>query len=180
MGKKLKGPFRTTNLDSLAKACPPGGSVMNQRIARTGLALVTLLFLWVGTGAAAEVTADGFKDSIVSRYEGPQPVAKPFKLKAGGQIDTNTLTFNFAGTATHLGLFAASGTIDPSNFQIEGTMTAADGDTLDWVAQIQPGPLGEFEVTFTFTGGTGRFTRASGSAGGAGRSRWAADVHAER
>lgn len=140
---------------------------MNTRIARTGLALVTIFFLCVGTDASAAVSATGIKDGFSNApTAGINPVARPFKLKAGGQIDLSTFGFNFGGTATHLGHFSATGTIDPSTFQIEGTMVAADGDSLDWVAQFFPGPLGEFQVIFTFTGGTGRFSGATGSATG--------------
>jgi hypothetical protein len=56
--------------------------------------------------------------------------------------------------------------LDPSTFQLQGTITAADGDTLDWVAQFQLGPLGEIDAVLTITGGTGRFTDAGGSATG--------------
>jgi len=45
-------------------------------------------------------------------------------------------------------------------------MTAADGDTLDWVAQFSFGPLGEIDAALSITGGTGRFANASGGATG--------------
>lgn len=139
---------------------------MHQRIARTGLALVTLLFLCVGTSDAATVSTIGVKGAAISPYAGQHPAARPFKLKAGGAIDVNTFNIAFAGTATHLGQFSASGALDPSTFQLQGTITAADGDTLDWVAQFQFGPLGEIDAILTFTGGTGRFAAATGSATG--------------
>lgn len=136
------------------------------RIARTGLILVTLLFLCVGTGVSAGVSAIGIKDAAVSKHVGQEPIARPFKLNAGGAIDVNTFNIGFSGTATHLGQFSASGVVDPSTLQIQGTITAANGDTLDWVAQFVFGPLGEIDALLTFTGGTGRFTGASGSASG--------------
>jgi len=146
-------------------------ALMNNRLARTGLALVTLLFLCVGINAAAEIGASalvspiGLKGGLVLPLQGQSPI-RPFKLKGGGQIDIDTFTFSFAGQSTHLGQYTASGTIDPSTFQIQGAMTSADGDTLNWVAYFQFGPLGEIEATFTFAGGTGRFVDASGSATG--------------
>ena len=144
---------------------------MSGKIGRGGLAFV-LLFLTMGSGALAAgdnsigLNLVGLKEAGIAPVEAPQPVGRPFKLKGGGQIDLSTLGFNFAGTATHLGLFSAAGQIDPSTFQIQGTITAADGDTLDWVAGFQIGPLGEIVAAFTFTGGTGRFAGASGSASG--------------
>ena len=139
---------------------------MNQRILRTGPALVMLLFLCIGSGASAGVSAIGIKGTAISQHVGQQPVARPFKLKAGGAIDVNTFNISFGGTATHLGQFSASGALDPSTFQIQGTMTAANGDMLDWVAQFQFGPLGEIDAILNITGGTGRFTGASGTASG--------------
>lgn len=139
---------------------------MNLRIARTGLALVTFLCFGLGSGASAAMSLEGFKDAITSSDRGQYPGVRPFKLKGAGQIDLNTLSFDFSGAATHLGKYSASGTIDPTTFQIQGTMTAANGDTLDWLAQFQFGPLGEIEAAFTISGGTGRFTGATGVAAG--------------
>jgi hypothetical protein len=124
------------------------------------------MLVCVGTGVSAGVSAIGTKGMALSPHVGQPPIARPFKLKAGGAIDVNTFSISFAGTATHLGQFSASGAVDPSTLQIQGTMTAANGDTLDWVAQFQFGPLGEIDALLTITGGTGRFTGASGSASG--------------
>jgi hypothetical protein len=140
--------------------------MMNRRIAASGLALVTLLLLGGSNAAAAGAKIGGLKDGVISPSLGSDPVVRPLKLKGGGQIDLATFAFNFAGNATHLGLYSSTGTIDPSTFQISGTITAADGDTLSYVAGFQPGPLGEIEATFNITGGTGRFANASGSASG--------------
>jgi len=143
---------------------------MNQRTPRTALALGTLLFLGVGSAVAAgvgTVGTIGVKDATaVSPLVVQNPIARPFKLKAGGAIDLNTFNINFAGTATHIGQYSASGVLDPSTFQLQGTITAADGDTLDWIAQFSFGPLGEIDAALTFTGGTGRFANVSGSATG--------------
>jgi len=140
---------------------------MKHRIAHTGLALVTLLFLGVGSADAAGVSLIGAKDATaVSPYVGQHPIARPFKLKAGGAIDLSTFKISFPGTSTHLGHYSAARAHDPSTFQLQGTMTAADGDTLDWIAQFQFGPIGEIDALLTFTGGTGRFAGASGSASG--------------
>ena len=140
--------------------------MMNRRIAASGLALVTLLLLGGSNAAVAGLKAGGLKDSVISPSSGQDPVVRPFKLKGAGQIDLTTFAFNFAGTATHLGLYSSVGQIDPYTFQIAGTITAADGDTLTYAAAFAPGPLGEIEASFTITGGTGRFENASGSASG--------------
>ena len=139
---------------------------MNGRIAATGLALVTLLALGGSHATAAGLGSAGLKEAAIAPEQGQQPVVRPFKLKGGGQIDLQTFGFNFAGNATHLGIYSATGQIDPATFQIQGTITAANGDTLNYVAGFQPGPLGEIEATFTVLGGTGRFENASGSASG--------------
>jgi hypothetical protein len=136
---------------------------MHRHIARTVLTLVPLVMLFAEPGAFGGINREG---PSVTPDQGPPPPVRPFKLKGGGQIDVGTFGLEFAGTATHLGQFAASGQIDPTTLQIQGTMTAADGDALDWVAIFQQGPLGEIEATLTITGGTGRFTGASGGATG--------------
>ena len=138
---------------------------MKKSIVTTGLA-VALVFLWVGAGASAGMVASGLKGDVVSPNPSQGPAARPFKLKAAGQIDLSTLSFEFSGVATHLGNYTASGTIDPSTLQLQGTLTAANGDSLNWVAQFQFGPLGEIEAALTITGGTGRFANASGVASG--------------
>ncbi len=139
---------------------------MNRRILSTGMAVVTLFFLCQGTGASAGMSLEGFKGAITAPSQGQVPIAKPFKLKGGGQIDVNTFTLYFAGAATHLGRYTASGQVDPATSNIRGTMTAANGDTLDWVAQFSTGPLGEIDAGFTVTGGTGRFEGATGEFAG--------------
>jgi hypothetical protein len=139
---------------------------MSHRIAPTAFALAAVVFLGAGAAAAAAPSFIGIKDAAVSPSVGQTPVPRPFKLKAGGAIDINTFAINFAGTATHIGLYSAAGVLDPSTFQLQGTMTAADGDTLDWTAQFQFGPLGEIDAVLTITGGTGRFAGASGTASG--------------
>lgn len=141
---------------------------MKPRMWRIPLAVVALSFC-VGTGAfaAGGVSSDAGGDEIKGSVLSPErPVVRPFKLKGGGQIDVTTFSFDFAGTATHLGRFVASGQLDPQTFQVQGTMTAADGDELNWVAAFVPTPLGAFDATLTIVGGTGRFINASGTAQG--------------
>ena len=90
------------------------------------------------------------------------PVERPLKLKAtvvwivsadGSAVCTQE------GEATHVGCFTAVGSAiwDLPNLLIEsggGTVTAANGDILNWV-------IGE-NNSVIFTGGTGRFSNASG------------------
>jgi len=144
---------------------------MKPFVTRTCLSLVVLSSLTAGTSAVAAgriVSANpgGIKDSTIPPEQSQGPTVRPFKLKGGGAIDLATFTFEFGGTATHLGRYDATGQINPQTFEIQGTITGADGDVLNWTGAFQQGPLGEIEAIFTITGGTGRFTNASGGATG--------------
>jgi hypothetical protein len=73
------------------------------------------------------------------------------------------------GEATHLGRFTVEfpHTVNFATRTGEGTFTftAANGDTLtaDFTGQAQPGPIVSIAEDATITGGTGRFTGATGS-----------------
>jgi hypothetical protein len=80
--------------------------------------------------------------------------------------DVILVTTSGVGQATHLGSFTrlASGVIHVVDGRIQGTVvfTAANGDQL--FAEIEGGPLISSTTrvgTYTFTGGTGRFSDAS-------------------
>jgi len=90
---------------------------------------------------------------------------RPFKLNAAGGIDLATGVVVFGGVGTHLGLYVGNGFLDPS-FNIFGSITAANGDMLNFMAGFVIGPAGDLEATFFFSGGTGRFVDAVGSASG--------------
>lgn len=94
------------------------------------------------------------------------PANRPFKINAAGQIDLSTGAIMFGGVASHLGLYAANGFLNPNDFSIFGTIEAANGDTLNFVAFFTVGPLGELEAAFEIDGGTGRFANAVGTAAG--------------
>jgi hypothetical protein len=88
--------------------------------------------------------------------------------EAGNVIGGNVTA---SGTATHLGLWTAVGNVryTSENGVIrssgEATITAADGDKLEMVAEGTLDPAaGTDHGTFTFVGGTGRFAGASGRA----------------
>ena len=154
---------------------------MNPRLRNGTLVLTTLVLFHVGSVAAprfdrTRATREERSTVATPRLPGGQlgtetatlndEVVRPFKLKGAGQVDLATGGFNFAGVATHLGRYTADGLIDLSTFSIQGSFAAADSDTVDWTAQFSIGPLGELQVTFTFTGGTGRLAGAGGSASG--------------
>ena len=89
---------------------------------------------------------------------------------AGNIIGANVTA---SGTATHLGLWSTSGTVNyappDENGKIpssgEATIIAADGDKLNVVLQGSFDPAtGTDHGVFRFVGGTGRFAAASGSA----------------
>ena len=98
--------------------------------------------------------------------------------EAGNLVSANTTT---SATATHLGLCAVVGTVNftPANdpehpgrllSSGSGTITAADGETLQFVingALDPPAPgstTGIDKPVFHFVGGTGRFANVSGTA----------------
>ena len=142
---------------------------MNRHITKIAVAC-SLAFVFAGTAVrAADPSSVGAPDRVKgSEIQPRQPSLHllPFKLKGGGQVDLATLEFNFAGQATHFGQFTASGQLDPTTGSIAGTITAANGDTVNWSGIFQPGPLGEIEATLTFEGGTGRFEHFDGIASG--------------
>ncbi|WP_152054124.1 hypothetical protein [Tautonia marina] len=80
----------------------------------------------------------------------------------------------WTGNATHLGRFTRQEVLCYTNaelteFEGEIVFTAANGDTLSlkFSGSFEPGPGGTLlaEGPYEFTGGTGRFANASGSAG---------------
>ncbi len=106
----------------------------------------------------------------------PQPsgTARPFK--ATGIPAMGDGTFIIVGNATHLGHFVFPGTFKvvgrtPDGlkvfFHIQGTYTAANGDTIeidcpDWVGDFSQNPVLSWGLV-KIVGGTGRFANASGS-----------------
>ncbi len=148
---------------------------MSRTIVRTGLIVATLLCLCVGRGAVAGLSVANFEDAISPSDDLKHPSTKNFKLKGGGQIDITTFTLEFSGKSSPLGKYDATGAVDPATFQIQGTFTtgknacaevAPKQDSVNWTATFQPGPLGDIQATFTFTGGTGEYDGATGSASG--------------
>ena len=91
--------------------------------------------------------------------------ARPFKLNAAGGINLANGMVNFGGVASHLGLYTGTGFLDLNTLSIFGTITAANGDTLNFVAGFS-GLIPPIDATFTFAGGTGRFVDAVGSSFG--------------
>jgi len=132
---------------------------MNRTTRGIMIGLAFMLFLGLGANAATDM-----QRTIGSDPETPS--ARPFKLRAAGQIDLGTGAVEFGGVATHLGLYSAGGFLNPADFSILGTIKAANGDTLNFVAFFTIGPLGEIQAAFEIDGGTGRFAAASGSASG--------------
>jgi len=106
---------------------------------------------------------------------------RPFALNGTGvgQINVNeaglpvSAQVTGSGTATHLGAWTTTGTVnygppDADGFlpsSGEATIIAANGDTVHAVVQgrFNPGVFTD-SGTFTFVGGTGRFAAASGIA----------------
>jgi hypothetical protein len=102
--------------------------------------------------------------------------AAPFTLAFQCSGDVNSLTTTATGFATGLGHWTGQGHVDPTRTHIDpdadraeinGTFTvvAANGDTLfvSFTSSWQPS-TGVGTESIAFTGGTGRFAGASGSA----------------
>jgi len=140
---------------------------MSKRILVTGL---TVLFgsvcLDPGVRATTPCGSDEGFAEVLSR---PAPEPQLFKIRAGGQLDTEHLVVAFAGQANQIGQFTATGTIDPfeDNFrEMRGELSLTRGDTLLFgleFAYLQPaGTL----VWFWANNGTGQFQRFHGTASG--------------
>jgi hypothetical protein len=110
---------------------------------------------------------------LANRASAQQPV--PFQGAAAGMViaaepappDGRLLTATAAGQATHLGQFRRDERVVlRADFSISGTLvfTAANGDRL--FATVSGGFNSPTTAvgTYVFTGGTGRFQNASGSA----------------
>lgn len=116
--------------------------------------LMLSLFVVAGLAAQKEVPMKGSGHGQVTGM-GPGPTPGTVSLTATG-----------SGEATHLGRFTReeSITLDPATGAVSGsiTFTAADGSELycDFSGNLAAGG-----GTYTWTGGTGRFADASGSAG---------------
>ena len=102
-----------------------------------------------------------------------QAEERPFHLSAAGTVLNGNV--QATGRATHLGLFTEVGTLsfvpdpnDPTRVLVNGsfTFTAANGDELNAVITEASLDLttGIGTGAVSFTGGTGRFENASGSA----------------
>ncbi len=135
------------------------------------------MLLFVATGATAGggiVVNDGIsglQDRLVSP-DFKRSHARRFKLKGAGQIDITTFSLEFSGKASPIGKYVGTGVFDPTTGGLSGVLTAADdqncanGDSINWTAQFVFGPLGDIQATFDFSGGTGRFASATGTASG--------------
>ena len=110
---------------------------------------------WVRHRNREEMTL-GIQESMAPRA---------FKLTASGGIDLASGVVLFGGNGTHLGLYRGNGFLDPT-FAISGSLLAANGDALNFVASFSFGQMGEIAATFVFSGGTGRFEDAAGQASG--------------
>jgi hypothetical protein len=100
--------------------------------------------------------------------------AVPLRLSGSGAIEGNPFagaTFSASGTGTHLGRWTNEGnllfTLTPDGIVASGDVvfTAANGDNLtaDIDGTFDPA-TGTGTATFTWTGGSGRFEGAEGSA----------------
>jgi len=128
---------------------------MALRTAKSRVAAALALLLVSGiawAGSAAFVAPIDF-DRLHPVRERPET---GFKLKAGGQLDMDTMTVTFAGQASHYGQFTATGTYDPVLSVLHGTMDCGgDGHTVTFTITFGPGNSGEVPAEFTGLGGPG-------------------------
>jgi hypothetical protein len=99
-------------------------------------------------------------------------------LSSGTAQFISATDFVGSGQATHLGRYSETGTVaftptsDPAVLHVEGSVvyTAADGDKLraDVTGELNA-LTGVITATLTYTGGSGRFATATGSASLAGQ-----------
>lgn len=122
---------------------------LSKNISKLGFLLLGLMLLLVGF-APASTSSGGREVPIRGRFNG--------------------VGETFSGHATHLGRF--DGVIDNTTEPPNAVWTAANGDTLtnittsfeiDFSAPVGPTRY-RYTQTIEFTGGTGRFENASGSA----------------
>jgi len=136
---------------------------------------IVLLACWLVAGATFPAASQGALAPLPASLtpEVAQP-ASPLKIQGAGTVLGDPTVpggadFLAAGTASHLGSWTNEGVlaIDPASGATTGAVvfTAANGDQLIGVF------LGTFDpatgtalATFQWTGGTGRFVSASGSA----------------
>jgi hypothetical protein len=120
----------------------------------TLLAALTVAFVWSAQSCAA-----------------PGGSARPIKGIAEGRVVAqpapNHLVIEYTGRASHLGKFTRT---EDLFLNLDGTVTgtilfiAANGDQLRLTFAGHFTSTNDVEGTYTFTGGTGRFTAASGTA----------------
>jgi hypothetical protein len=143
---------------------------MHRLISRLAAACTIVFVLSVAGVSAADRSAAvdsqfGFKGSQLASPQRNFNLFS-FKLRGGGQIDLNTLEISFAGQASFMGQFTAAGLLDPATGAISGTITTANGDTVNWTGAFFSGPDGDIQATVTFVHGTGRFAHFNGEATG--------------
>jgi hypothetical protein len=82
---------------------------------------------------------------------------RPFKMDANSvmviQLPSYSVTAQAQGVASHLGAVVMEGHGNP--MFVQGTITAANGDVIQWQGNPNTG-------VYTITGGTGRFEEATG------------------
>ncbi len=128
---------------------------------------------------AADPSAGAFCPEITAALDVEKPghqVERSFKTRGEATITLNLSTGAWtktqSGVATHAGQYtgAGEGYATPNGGSGSGTVTVANGDEVFWTVELKPlvfNPAtgaATIEGTITWTGGTGRFENASGSA----------------
>jgi hypothetical protein len=133
---------------------------LSVRLAALVVAALAVLEFGIPAGADQPRPFKGYADVVITSVDPVPPFPPEFLL----------LSASATGEATHLGLYSRTETLTLklADGTVTGSIvfTAANGDEL-W-ADVAGGftalDLSTAEGTYTFTGGTGRFTNASGGA----------------
>jgi len=139
---------------------------MTRPIVKTAMALVLAgMCLGAGNRAAlgsASVAGDAFKGSRVPAND----AFYHFKVKAGGYLNLADGTVTFAGHATHLGQFTATGNYNPSEGTMLGKLSLTNGDSVAWFLTFIPPLPGQNNARMDVGPGTGPFAGTYAFAGG--------------
>ncbi len=119
-------------------------------VQKTNIALAALLVLGLVNPLAANDQVRPFRATVIAQVVGPGPVEDSLNVAVHGQ-------------ASHLGRVTGGGTVQTGVLlHATVTLTAANGDSVNFVADYGPSGPGTWAGTYRIAGGTGRFEGASG------------------
>ncbi len=119
-------------------------------VQKANIALAALLLLGPVNPLAANDHVRPFRTTMIAQVVGP------------GRVE-DSLNVAVLGQATHLGRVTGAGTVQTGVIlHATVTRTAANGDSVNFVADYGPSGPGTWAGSYIIDGGTGRFEGASG------------------